>query len=45
MSGDEFKEKLDIFFEKILEIIKEKEQIDYINTNYNQLKDLCIYLI
>lgn len=42
MSGEEFKEKLDNFFTYMIDNYKEKEQNDYINSNYNEIKDLCI---
>ena len=42
MSGEEFKEKLDNFFTYMLDNYKDEDQKDYINANYNEIKDLCM---
>lgn len=41
MSGEEFREKLDNFFNYMLENYKEKDQNEFINANYNEIKDFC----
>jgi len=42
MSGDEFKGKLENFFNYLTENIKEKTYLDYIEENFINLKELCI---
>ena len=41
MSGEEFKAKLDDFFNLLQENLKDKEQYQNLETNFNELKDLC----
>ena len=42
MSGEEFKSKLETFYNYLSENISEKTHSDYIEENYLNLKDNCI---